>query len=181
MDANGDRLLLRIESPLENQDNPSGQVGISKIGILGYNAKPPSTSRLSSRSDGKVRVKQKNSSSEKLNSYANTDGFTTSLTALAEDPLTCVRIVKNVLREKEKRAAETDREILSAMCHRAINRFDECESRLLRMKTEMSKALSSGNLQKAEYYRISMADYRDTLFRISQIDLLLDTNIVRFS
>lgn len=28
MDANGDRLLLRIESPLENQDNPSGQVEI---------------------------------------------------------------------------------------------------------------------------------------------------------
>ncbi|VDD88544.1 unnamed protein product [Enterobius vermicularis] len=154
---------LNILEPHGVQNNPKNQVGIAKIAVLGSSANEDynqSRGRVNERSKlqtGNSAMRGGFSSpvgtsrtidSKDNNSYREHDGFASTGGLLAEDPLTCVRTIRKVINERLEFARKTDREVMMTMCKRAIDRFDECEMRLVKIKSVMSKALASGDLKK---------------------------------
>ena len=71
------------------------------------------------------------------------DGFSTSEDGFGSDPLTSVRLIKQVLEEKRQKALKDDRVVEATTCRRAVERLNEYEQRLADMKKKMSQALEA--------------------------------------
>ena len=71
------------------------------------------------------------------------DGFSTNDDGFGSEPLTSVRLIKQVLEEKQRKAISNDRIVEATTCRRAIERLNEYEERLVDMKQKMSQALQA--------------------------------------
>ncbi|KHN79314.1 Uncharacterized protein C40H1.3 [Toxocara canis] len=72
-----------------------------------------------------------------------------------------------------------DRPVEAGMCLRAIERLDEAEAKIVRLRSQVRDALSVGETQEATRCQLAMSDIRDAVFRVAQIDLLLNRHDLR--
>ncbi|VDM49373.1 unnamed protein product [Toxocara canis] len=78
------------------------------------------------------------------------DGLVSVGDRLGEEPLLCVRTVRKILIEKHQTALEADRPVEAGMCLRAIERLDEAEAKIVRLRSQVRDALSVGETQEAD-------------------------------
>uniref|UniRef100_A0AC35GKA2 Uncharacterized protein n=1 Tax=Panagrolaimus sp. PS1159 TaxID=55785 RepID=A0AC35GKA2_9BILA len=107
------------------------------------------------------------------------DGLKNSEENLGSEPLTSVRTIKNVLKQKMAKAKAEDKIIEATACKRGIERLDEYDERIFELKKKMSTALQHNDNEYAERYRLAMIDCRDTVFRAIHLDLLLNSEELR--
>uniref|UniRef100_A0AC34G7L3 Uncharacterized protein n=1 Tax=Panagrolaimus sp. ES5 TaxID=591445 RepID=A0AC34G7L3_9BILA len=111
--------------------------------------------------------------------FSDGDGLKQSEEKLGSEPLTSVRTIKNILKEKMVKANVNDKIIEATACRRGIDRLDEYDERIVELKKKMSKALQYNDNEYAERYRLAMIDCRDTVFRAIHLDLLLNSEELR--
>uniref|UniRef100_A0A914YRV4 Uncharacterized protein n=1 Tax=Panagrolaimus superbus TaxID=310955 RepID=A0A914YRV4_9BILA len=116
---------------------------------------------------------------QKIPYSSDGDSLKQSEDKLGSEPLTSVRTIKNVLKEKMAKANANDKIIEATACRRGIERLEEYDERIVELKKKMSSALQHNDFDYAERYRLAMIDCRDTVFRAIHLDLLLNSEELR--
>ncbi|KAL6734458.1 hypothetical protein Aduo_004996 [Ancylostoma duodenale] len=161
MDSSGQYLWIIVYEPDELVSNKQRKVGIKKVTILGYPLLDSEVATLSSKSKSSKGGTRKSSASSRASSASaqvkhsppgrysySGDGMYTGSSALGGDPLTTVRLVKKVLKEKMEKANESDREVEGTVCKRATQRLAEYEKMLEELAQRRSNALVHNETQQ---------------------------------
>ncbi|EYC23888.1 hypothetical protein Y032_0014g2200 [Ancylostoma ceylanicum] len=161
MDSSGQYLWIIVHEPDDLVSNKQKKVGIKKVTILGYPLLDSEVATLNPKSKSGKEGKRKSSASSRASSASaqvknpppgrysySGDGMYTGNNALGGDPLTTVRLVKKVLKEKMEKADEDDREVESTVCKRATQRLAEYEKMLEELSQRRSNALVHNETQQ---------------------------------
>uniref|UniRef100_A0A915APY8 Uncharacterized protein n=1 Tax=Parascaris univalens TaxID=6257 RepID=A0A915APY8_PARUN len=81
-------------------------------------------------------------------SVADSDGFVSIGDRIGEEPLSCVRIVRKILANKYQKALKVGRDVEAGMCLRAVQRIDEADAKIVRLKSLMRDQLCVGEIEK---------------------------------
>ncbi|KAK0403712.1 hypothetical protein QR680_017081 [Steinernema hermaphroditum] len=180
VDCHGQFLWLALDGP--NHPKAKGdQVSLHRLKIFGYKGshEKPRERRSPKESEPPKKKETKRRDEEAMRFSSEGDGLSMPADQLGEDPLTSLRIVKKVLGDKRQKALNEDKAVEASMCLRAIDRMEEYEKRIEKLKSKMSDALFKGDTVMAEKHRLAAADCRDTVFRATHVDLLLDRSELR--
>ncbi|CAJ0607284.1 unnamed protein product [Cylicocyclus nassatus] len=204
----GQYMWLMVHEPDTTFSNRYKRVGFKKVTILGYplsdaeiaelnskikngNVNGRLNSRGSSRASSRPSSKSRRPASSQKDkqekaryppegrySYSG-DGMHMNSEGLGGDPLSTVRLVKKVLKDKMEKANQEEREVEATVCLRGIQRLKEHEKMLEELSQKRSNALVHNETEQAERILLSMKDCRDTVLRSVHVDLLLGRDELR--
>ncbi|KAK6735205.1 hypothetical protein RB195_018406 [Necator americanus] len=187
MNSAGQYIWIIVYEPEDLHVNPRRKVCIKKMAILGYplpndelaalNNKFKISGDNSRKSSAASRTSSTSSvqyQNPELGRYSyNGDGMYFGSSGLGGDPLTTIRLVKKVLKNKMEKVNQENREVEGTVCLRATQRLSEYEKMLEELSQKRSNALVHNETQQAERIMMAMVDCRDTVLRAVHIDLLL--------
>jgi hypothetical protein len=76
------------------------------------------------------------------------EGWRSNGDNLAEDPLMAVRLIRNLLSKKQKKALKRGRDVQATVCLRAVETLSGYEKEMTTIKRKMSEALQQGNVDE---------------------------------
>ncbi|KAI6228014.1 hypothetical protein M3Y95_00577700 [Aphelenchoides besseyi] len=91
-----------------------------------------------------------------------------------DDPLASIRLVRNAVAERRRRAQRRGRDIEATVCRRAIERLDASATEIRQLRAKLEDARQRRDPVEIERLTLALKDCRDTTFRIIHADLLLD-------
>ncbi|KAI6172082.1 hypothetical protein M3Y98_00933800 [Aphelenchoides besseyi] len=91
-----------------------------------------------------------------------------------DDPLASIRLVRNAVAERRRRAQKRGRDIEATVCRRAIERLDASATEIRQLRAKLEDARQRRDPVEIERLTLALKDCRDTTFRIIHADLLLD-------